>query len=359
MDTKRSVIVVAHPDDEVLWFSSILEEVDHVIFCYEDVPGNTSLTDARKKIVDAYPLENVSRLGLDETGVFNAANWEKPVVTAYGLETDESESFRFRHTAVALQLLQRLTDVLSDYDTVFTHNPWGEYGHEEHVQVCRAVQAAQDVLGFDCWHSGYVSARSYRLMSRYDLAYARSVTCPIDHALQEKYIAIYQQYGCWTWHDAWERFDEDIFFNDIKLKPGDHSATQQAQLNWVLTDRGDAFWVCGVISKEVLEQDAKFMVPRIVDGYALEKSGDHYLLAGGPRAGTVISNSAAMIIGLCDGTRSITEIADLLCYTYDADIIDIEDDIHKSLIESYRRNILTIHLDPFEQASSGQDRAKP
>ena len=30
----KSILVVAHPDDEILWFSSILASVDHVILCY-------------------------------------------------------------------------------------------------------------------------------------------------------------------------------------------------------------------------------------------------------------------------------------------------------------------------------------
>ena len=31
---ERSVPIVAHPDDEVLWFGSILEQVDRIIICY-------------------------------------------------------------------------------------------------------------------------------------------------------------------------------------------------------------------------------------------------------------------------------------------------------------------------------------
>ena len=44
---------------------------------------------------------------------------------------------------------------LGDCRNVITHNPWGEYGHEDHVQVFRAVTALQAELGFAVWVSGY------------------------------------------------------------------------------------------------------------------------------------------------------------------------------------------------------------
>ena len=33
---ENSLIVAAHPDDEVLWFGAILKRVDRVIIVYED-----------------------------------------------------------------------------------------------------------------------------------------------------------------------------------------------------------------------------------------------------------------------------------------------------------------------------------
>ena len=61
---KDSVIVVAHPDDEVLWFSSLLKVVSHVIVCYWDELSDPSFGEQRKKSLLNIPLENVSYLDL-------------------------------------------------------------------------------------------------------------------------------------------------------------------------------------------------------------------------------------------------------------------------------------------------------
>ena len=37
-------------------------------------------------------------------------------------------------------LVKKLTFELKDFKNVFTHNPWGEYGHEEHIQVFKAIE---------------------------------------------------------------------------------------------------------------------------------------------------------------------------------------------------------------------------
>jgi hypothetical protein len=348
----KSVIVVAHPDDEVLWFSSILEKVDHVIFCYADVPGNDSLTDARRKMANTYPLANVSYLEIDETGAFNSACWDDPVTSAYGLGIMQHGPSPARYELVFPDLVSRLAAELATYQTVFTHNPWGEYGNEEHVQVSRAVQAAQALLGFDCWYSGYVSTKSYCLMNRYDFTDSTSMTFSIDQEYIEDYVVLYKQCGCWTWHTDRERFDSEVFYKNIRLKDGTRPTTQQPQLNRVRVDAGTAFNSQRAISKKLLSNDAKWAIPEIIDGYTIEKSGEHYLITGtGPRVGTIISSSASIILGLCDGTRTVTEIVEILSDTYGTEMKDIEEDVHDALIECYRRDILVMSFYSFPPAS--------
>ena len=62
------------------------------------------------------------------------------------------------------ELKQRLEEKLRGYRNVFTHNPWGEYGHEEHVQVYRVVKDLQAQMRFNLWYSNYVSNKSFKLM---------------------------------------------------------------------------------------------------------------------------------------------------------------------------------------------------
>ncbi len=50
---------------------------------------------------------------------------------------------------------------------VFTHNPWGEYGHEDHVQVFRVLDRLRDEIGFKLWMSNYCTERSMPLAMQY------------------------------------------------------------------------------------------------------------------------------------------------------------------------------------------------
>src|SRR5690606_34980381 len=47
----------------------------------------------------------------------------------------------------------RLADQLLAGMNVFTHAPWGEYGHEDHVQVYRVLESLRDEIGFTLWVS--------------------------------------------------------------------------------------------------------------------------------------------------------------------------------------------------------------
>ena len=55
---KKYSIVVAHPDDEILWASSILLNAEKVIICFSDSEDNEKKSEGRKNIQKNYPLKN-------------------------------------------------------------------------------------------------------------------------------------------------------------------------------------------------------------------------------------------------------------------------------------------------------------
>jgi LmbE family N-acetylglucosaminyl deacetylase len=146
----RTTLVMAHPDDEALWVSSLLSRMERIVFCFETLPSSPALGEGRRRsLVELprlveLPLPNVTSLGLQESEVFNSAAWPNPVETDYGLAVRRigrsmpgfSET---RYRATHGQLVAALRPLLARSPSVITHNPWGEYGHEDHVQVFRAV----------------------------------------------------------------------------------------------------------------------------------------------------------------------------------------------------------------------------
>lgn len=202
-----SAIVMAHPDDEMLWASSILARVGKVIIVYGDVGSKPALSAGRIRAMADFPLKNLEHLAIPEAEVFDAADWPLPEETPWGLAVARrpgtmagfSEArYRENHGRLSEMLRQRLEGCAN----VITHSPWGEYGHEEHVQVLRAVEAAQEAHGFDIWVPGYCSDKSVALMRR---ALVRlgdpTPPLPTDPALGAELQKLYTDNDCWTWFD--------------------------------------------------------------------------------------------------------------------------------------------------------------
>lgn len=214
----NAALVVAHPDDEILWFSSIVDKVGLLIVCFTEVPSRRDWTEGRQLAEKHFPLSNTVFLGLTESETFNGANWSAPVETDYGLEVtarpDTLPGFNAQRYHDNFDLLVRELRVrLGAYSTVFTHNPWGEYGHEEHVQVYRAVEALQPTFGFDLRYSNYCSDRSYHLMLRHVSGFTSDYqTARTNPALAKQIEQIYRDAGCWTWpYDDYTWFTHECF----------------------------------------------------------------------------------------------------------------------------------------------------
>ena len=161
---------MAHPDDEVLWASSLLGRAGRLILAYEALPGRPDITDGRQAALARFPRP-VESLRLAETASFGAAAWPEPVETAEGLEVAAGPGAMpgfdpAAYRAGFAELTARLRPALAGARTVITHAPWGEYGHEDHVQLFRAVEALRDELGLALFVPAYVSARSAALMQR-------------------------------------------------------------------------------------------------------------------------------------------------------------------------------------------------
>lgn len=244
MPLKRA-LVVAHPDDENLWFSSVMLNVDTIIICFLDAEYGPAMTAGRRRALEQYPLKTMHCLDIAQSGVFNGANWDNPVETADGLAVAASEytypSLSIsRYQENSKQLIERLSEQLAGCDVVYSHSPWGEYGHEEHVQVYRAIKVVQRRISFKLWVPSYVSNRSYPLMRRY--VTGGNLVC--EKFQTNKEIAgalktLYQQNKCWTWFDDYLWPDEEWYFDDSAFGAVDVEKRfgQCVPLNFIELDR--------------------------------------------------------------------------------------------------------------------------
>lgn len=234
----NSIIIAAHPDDELLWFSSILKKVNEVVLVYEDFWAHPQLKEARSAVIREYPRANVTTLKMSESGACGCANWASPAESSLGIELSFESSRRelTRVTKRALArigvldavvsahsiaaryernyrlLVERLRPRLRPGMNVFTHNPWGEYGHEEHIQLFRVLQQLREEIGFTLWMSNYCTERALPMAMRYFRGQPSDYfRLPTDTQFADQVADIYKKHGCWTWAEDWAWFEDECF----------------------------------------------------------------------------------------------------------------------------------------------------
>jgi LmbE family N-acetylglucosaminyl deacetylase len=212
---ESSIIVSAHPDDEILWFSSIVDKVDAVIVCFLGSGSHPDWSEARKQSLSEHPIQDIICLGMDQAEIFKGSDWQNPAITEYGLAITNNNISDRIYNEIYHRLKKLLAAKLSGYKNVVTHNPWGEYGHEEHVQLYRVVRELQDSMGFHLWFSNYCSSSSANFMMRYISGFdAEYLTLQTNKTLGKQAMDIYKKNNCWTWYDDWEWFNEESFMKD-------------------------------------------------------------------------------------------------------------------------------------------------
>lgn len=233
----KSILVIAHPDDEVLWFSSILNKVDAIIFCFHDYTPAPALGNGRRKVISEYPLPNLSCLNITEAGSFNGADWDTPEETEYGLDITSNNNIAERYQVNYRILHEKLANILNRYQNVYTHNPWGEYGHEDHVQVYRAINTIKQEQGFNLWFSNYGSNRSINLMLKYISGnHSNYMAYPININLASRITDLYKKHKCWTWYGDYPWFKEECFMNDADMTAVDNEYGHIFPINFIKTN---------------------------------------------------------------------------------------------------------------------------
>ena len=212
---EKSIIIAAHPDDEILWFSSVIDRVDKIVVCFLEHRSDPGLTLGRRQALSEHPFKNITALGVEDAEVYNNADWQNPVITRFGIEVSGKKASSDKYIANYQSLKDKIEKELTGVVNVFTHNPWGEYGHEEHVQIYRVVRELQDKNKFNLWYSNYCSNRSFGLALRYISGFdSEYITLKTNKMLAENIMKLYVKNGCWTWRKDWVWFNEESFKKD-------------------------------------------------------------------------------------------------------------------------------------------------
>jgi len=231
-------MIFAHPDDEVLWASSVLRFSKETIICFSESPGQQSISKGREDAFKNFPIKKVKNLKLREIGKVSTINWRNPRLNDDG---NYWERHCMEYAEGFQKLYSNLKKVLSRGDVVITHNPWGEYGHEEHILVFNVVAKLSKELGFTVFVTGYVSNRSIYLMHKTkQTILPEPLTYKIDENLINVLVPYYKKHEIWTWWDdyKWPRYESFFAFSELHgVEERVHSASEG--LNHILLNEHD------------------------------------------------------------------------------------------------------------------------
>ncbi len=122
---KQNVIVVAHPDDETIWFGALIlknRTRPWKVICVTD--------------------GNADQMGKKRRRQFEAACEKLKVYDTDWLGFPDIYEKRLDVESLQAQLLESLHGKILRPDTIFTHGILGEYGHPHHQDVSFAVHTA-------------------------------------------------------------------------------------------------------------------------------------------------------------------------------------------------------------------------
>ena len=215
---KNGILVVAHPDDECLFFSSVINKVSTIIFCFSKIPDEKNISIGRERAFDPFPLKNINLINLNITQAkksYRPLNWFDVHDNEYGVRGDLEESSYLKNFLI---LKSKLNELITSNSSVITHNPWGEYGNTEHIQIFKVIFKIAKEKNINMIVDGYYSnlTRFYTGRKQHFLIpkiYSFKTNKKLYSLLKDHYL----RNGCWTWFNNYQvPLYESFFKVDLK-----------------------------------------------------------------------------------------------------------------------------------------------
>jgi len=180
---KITTLIIAHPDDEVIFGFGIIKQVKRIICCVSDSNSNFPKCSSwhRSWMYRQRALEEVGKLLGVEI-----------------INLNYNSMFATMPKEEIIKLSNTINNLIKDEEIVFTHNSWGEYGHPDHILVHNIIkQTGKTILTSNIMlDNNFTGFKKYQIS---DPENYQIVTNDIELYLKCKMI--YTKYKCWTWGD--------------------------------------------------------------------------------------------------------------------------------------------------------------
>ncbi len=177
-ESKNITLLVSHPDDEIIFGWPVLKRAKRIV-CIASDRFNAARAWCRER---SQCLKDVGRLVGAE---------------AVCLDYD-SEFYHLPHRP-AQRLKEMAREVhlaLGTADLIYTHNPWGEYGHMDHI----LTHYLAHVTGARILCSDMAHEVDWLPVKRWSFG-PRIEDCTLNRWLYDECKRIYDARGCWTWSE--------------------------------------------------------------------------------------------------------------------------------------------------------------
>lgn len=177
MNYKDLTILIAHPDDEVIFFWPLLKQAKKIICCSTDQNNPERQFCARR-------IEALMRV----CGIIGAElKYLSYNSEFYRLPTRNGDLSRFVDEVYTLIINEKL---------ILTHNSWGEYGHLDHILVGEIARMSRaTVITTDIG----IDANWFKVRPGQQRRGPIAEACLNDLEFYNKLKEEYDQIGCWTW----------------------------------------------------------------------------------------------------------------------------------------------------------------
>ena len=188
LGASTKLMIVAHPDDEILWGGAHLIEDNYLVVCITCGPVKERVNEFIK--------------------VMGETN-DKYIMLGYPDKTNgERDTWDDHRENIANDIKEILN--LRDWETIVTHNPDGEYGHQHHIMTNRIVTSVVEekdkLYYFGRYHSKIKIPEYYSEMMPINDIYYKE---------KQRIIGLYKsQYFIQTMFDHMFYYEDFVAYDD-------------------------------------------------------------------------------------------------------------------------------------------------
>ena len=221
----RKILIYAHPDDEIIFSSSLIDCSDLIIICFTNTPDKIEINKGRSLFKNNPYKQNFVFLDLKES-----ASLDYFLINKKDISTNLNGylSIKYHPNNKDFQrnnklIFNNLKKLIIPGDVIYTHNPWGEYGHIEHIQVFNCLMKLKTDLDFkfDVFVNAYFGRRTYGFMSeKLHLLETKPIKLETNKDVYRKASEIYKINNCWTWDIDYNLPKFEYFYKVINSDNG-------------------------------------------------------------------------------------------------------------------------------------------